>query len=97
MNKRWKIALYTVLVLAIIAVIWLMFGNTNPNVETPDYENTDTPIEEETVDTWNNTINYENTNTFEEDVMKDLEWFFGTNNGYEDIEWEYWFTSDEAE
>ncbi len=74
-----------------------MFGNTNPNVETPDYENTDTPIEEETVDTWNNTINYENTNTFEEDVMKDLEWFFGTNNGYEDIEWEYWFTSDEAE
>jgi hypothetical protein len=43
--------LYVVLVLAIIAVIWLMFGNTNPNVETPDYENTDTPIKEETVDT----------------------------------------------
>ena len=34
---------------------------------------------------------------FEEDVMKDLEWFFGNNNGYENVEWEYWFTSTEAE
>jgi hypothetical protein len=37
------------------------------------------------------------TPTFEEDVMKDLEWFFGNNNGYEDIQWEYWFTSPENE
>jgi hypothetical protein len=39
------------LILAIIAVVWLMFGNTNPDVETPDYEDTETPVEEETVDT----------------------------------------------
>jgi len=97
MSKWWKITLYVILILAIIAVAWLMFWNTNPNVETPDYENTDTPIKEETVDTWNNTINYENTNTFEDDVMKDLEWFFWNNNGYEDIQWEFWFTSPENE
>ena len=97
MNKRWKIALYVVLILAIIAVVWLMFGNTNPDVETPDYEDTETPVEEETVDTWNtNTVSYENTDTFEEDVMKDLEWFFWNNNGYEDVQWEYWFTSTES-
>ena len=96
MNKRWKIALYVVLILAIIAVVWLMFGNTNPDVETPDYEDTETPIEEETVDTWNNAVSYENTDTFEEDVMKDLEWFFWNNNGYEDVQWEYWFTSTES-
>ena len=35
------------------------------------------------------------TNTFEEDVMKDLEWFFNDNNGYEDVQWEYWFTNPE--
>jgi hypothetical protein len=73
-----------------------MFGNTNPDVETPDYEDTETPVEEETVDTWNNTVSYENTDTFEEDVMKDLEWFFWNNNGYEDVQWEYWFTSTES-
>ena len=37
------------------------------------------------------------TNTFEEDVMKDLEWFFNDNNGYEDVQWEYWFTNPENE
>lgn len=71
-----------------------MFGNTNPDVEI----DTDTEIttEEEITDTWD-TTSYNNTDRFEEDVMKDLEWFFGNNNGYEDIEWEYWFTSPENE
>ena len=96
MNKRWKIALYVVLVLAIIAVIWLMFGNTNPNVETPSDVDNEVLTWEEISDSWT-TVTYENTDTFEEDVMKDLEWFFWTNNGYEDVEWEFWFTSTEAE
>jgi hypothetical protein len=46
MNKRWKVALYVVLLLALIAVVWLMFGNTNPSVETPDSEDTEVPVEE---------------------------------------------------
>jgi hypothetical protein len=70
-----------------------MFGNTNPSVEAPDSEDTEVSVEEKVSDSWNNTLTYENTDTFEEDVMKDLEWFFGNNNGYEDVEWEYWFTN----
>lgn len=95
MNKWLKIILYAILILTIIAVVWLMFGNTNPNVETQN----DTDVE---IYTWENleeitdTTEIE-TNSFEEDVMKDLEWFFGTNNGYEDVEWEYWFNNPENE
>jgi flagellar basal body-associated protein FliL len=97
MNKWWKITLYVVLVLTIIAVVRLMFWNTNPNVEIQN----DTDIDTNAL-TWENAeditgnINAE-TPSFEEDVMKDLEWFFGTNNGYEDVQWEYWFTSPENE
>ena len=95
MNKRLKIILYAILILTVIAVIWLMIWNTNPNIETTD--NTDAEILAwETIEDSTDTLEVE-TNTFEEDVMKDLEWFFGNNNGYEDIEWEYWFTSTEAE
>jgi len=70
-----------------------MFGNTNPNIETPDEDN-EILTWEEVSDSWT-TFTYENTNTFEEDVMKDLEWFFWNNNWYEDVEWEYWFTNPE--
>ena len=95
MNKWWKITLYVVLVLAIIAVVRLMFWNTNPNVEIQN----DTDIDTNAL-TWENAeditgnINAE-TPSFEEDVMNDLEWFFGNNNWYEDVEWEYWFTNPE--
>ena len=71
-----------------------MFWNTNIN--TPS----DTEIE---IWTWGEITNIwevpndENADTFEEDVMKDLEWFFGNNNWYEDVEWEFWFTEPENE
>ena len=97
MNKWWKITLYVVLVLAIIAVVRLMFWNTNPNVEIQN----DTDIDTNAL-TWENAeeitgnINAE-TPSFEEDVMKDLEWFFDNSNGYENVEWEFWFTSPENE
>lgn len=99
MQKRLKITLYIILILVIIAVIWLMFWKTNTNIETP----TDTDIEISTweeitknndwINNWN-TINFED-DTFEADVMNDLEWFFNDNNGYEDVQWEYWFTNAE--
>lgn len=91
MNKWRKIALYIILWLAIIAVIRLMIGNTNPNVEI--LETDETLIEEDIAEDTPPT--YEQKDTFEEDVMKDLEGFFGTNNGYENIEWEYWFNNPE--
>lgn len=93
MNKWRKIALYIVLGLAIIAVVRLMIGNTNPNVEI--LETDETLIEEDMTEDTPPT--YEQKDTFEEDVMKDLEGLFGTNNGYEDIEWEYWFNNPEDE
>jgi len=73
-----------------------MFWNTNPNVEISPETNNEALTWEEITDTWNSS-NYENTNTFEEDVIKDLEWFFNSNNWYEDVEWEFWFTNPENE
>jgi preprotein translocase subunit SecF len=93
MSKWWKITLYVILILAIISVVWLMFWNTNPNIEIQN----DTTIETltwENVEVIPETVDNE-TPTFEEDVMNDLEWFFENNKGYEDIEWEYWFTNPE--
>ena len=101
MPKRIKITLYIILILTIIAVVCLMFWKTNIKTEEP----TDEDIE---ILTWNDTINpidFEEPNlttntdspTFEEDVMKDLEWFFNDNKGYEDVQWEYWFTNPENE
>ena len=94
MNKWWKYALYITIILLLALVIRLMFGNTNPKVEISNGEDTEVLTWEEVKETWtNNTVNYKSTDTFEEDVMKDLEWFFGNNNWYEDVQWEYWFTS----
>ena len=97
MPKRVKITLYVILILAIIAVVWLMFWIKNSNVENP----TDTNIE---ILTWEeieeplDTINLEMEDwSFEEDVMQDLEWFFNDNKGYEDVQGEYWFTNPENE
>jgi hypothetical protein len=49
MTKELKIALYCLLAIAIIAVVWLMFGNTNPDVEIDT--DTETTTEEEITDT----------------------------------------------
>jgi len=80
-----------------------MFWKTNRSTDTQTLN--DTNIEE--ISTWEETENSNNNwdtveleiqeNTFENDVMNDLEWFFNDNNGYEDIEWEFWFTSIETE
>jgi len=70
-----------------------MMGNTNPDVEILDTD--ETLIEEEMAEDTPTT--YEQKDTFEEDVMKDLEWFFWNNNGYENVEWEFWFTNPENE
>ena len=93
MPKRIKIILYVILILAIIAVVWLMAWNRDINTEIA------TDIE---TLTWENVVEItENIDTqdptFEEDVMNDLEWFFGANNWYEDVEWEFWFNTPEDE
>lgn len=91
MQKRIKVTLYIILILAIIAVVWLMFWNSKPIIGTP--ENTEIFVEKND----NENINNSETKNFEEDVMKDLELFFNDSNGYENIEWDYWFTNAEFE
>lgn len=99
MQKRLKITLYIILILVIVAVIWLMFWQTNLKTETPVTLDTEEILTEQEISENNwDTIDLEpQENTFENDVMNDLEWFFNDNNGYEDIEWEFWFTSLETE
>ena len=63
------------------------FSKNDIDIETLTWENDE--VIPETVDN--------ETPTFEEDVMKDLESFFGNNNWYEDVQWEYWFINAEAE
>ena len=93
MKKGRKIALYCVIIIAIIAVIYLMFWF--PKYEAGEVDSTPEIL------TWEENMEIEDTYTedysFEEDVMEDLEWFFGNANGYENVEWEYWFTDAELE
>ena len=96
MPKRVKIILYVILILAIIAVVWLMFWQTNLK-ETPIDTNTEALTWEEVIESWDAVELELQNSTFEDDVMKDLEWFFNDNNGYEDVQWEYWFTNPENE
>lgn len=96
MPKRVKITLCIILILSIVAVVWLIIWNVK-KTQTPIDIAIETLTWEEIIDNWD-TIDLEpQNNTFEDDIMKDLEWFFGNNNGYEDIEWEYWFTNAELE
>ena len=98
MPKRVKITLYTILILAIIAVVWLMFWQTNIKTQVSTDTDSEILIEQEISENNWNTVDLEpQNNTFEDDVMKDLEWFFNNNNWYEDVEWEYWFTNPENE
>ena len=109
MKKEIRIALYCLLIIAIIVVTLLMLGSPKQiNIETglePTYlawendeeENVENVENVETVENTETTIPETQTPSFEEDVMKDLESFFENNNGYEDVQWEYWFINAEAE
>ena len=95
MNKWLKSILYIVLILAIIAVIYLMFWNRKIN----DGDSIDNTTQtEENVETTNEN-NLENTaienNNNEEDIIKDLESFFGNDNWYENIGWDFGFINTE--
>jgi hypothetical protein len=95
MKKRLKAILLLILVLVIWVVLYLSFGwwRRNDNIEVPSTPDVDLDVVEPTEpikleeEEWN----------FEEDVMKDLEWFFNNTNWYENIEGEYWFTDAELE
>lgn len=95
MKKRLKTTLYCIIAIAIIAVVWLMLWNIKTNTKKVDNVNIEN-ITWEDINENTNTLNVEDA-TFEEDVMKDLEWFFNNNNWYEAVEWEYWFIDADEE
>jgi hypothetical protein len=75
-----------------------MFWQTNLKTQISTDTDSEILIEQELSENNWNTVDLEpQNNTFEDDVMKDLEWFFNNNNWYEDVEWEYWFTNPEDE
>ena len=76
-------------------MLYLSFGwwRRNDNIEVPSTPDVDLDVAEPT-----EPIKLEEEEwDFEEDVMKDLEWFFNNTNWYENIEGEYWFTDVELE
>ena len=78
-----KIILWIVLAIIIIIIWFFIFWFPHNEVGEPN-------IYDEVL-IWSEEESVENVPTFEQDVMNDLESYFNTNNGYEDIEWEYWF------
>lgn len=95
MKKRLKVVILLILLLIVWAVAYLSFwGRRNDNVKN------ETPTPEVIEETWEESevISLEEEEwDFEEDVMKDLEWFFNSTNWYENIQGEYWFTDAELE
>ncbi len=95
MKKRLKVVILLILLLIVWAVAYLSFwGRRNDDIK--NEPSTPEVVEE----TWKvpETINLEEEEwNFEEDVMKDLEWFFNSTNWYENIQGEYWFTDAELE
>lgn len=95
MKKRLKVVLSLILLLVIWVVLYLSFGwwRRNDNIEVPSTPDVNLDVAEPT-----EPIKLEEEEwDFEEDVMKDLEWFFNNTNWYENIEGEYWFTDAELE
>ena len=92
MKKRIKIVLYCILWIILIITISLMLWWRKFNAWEPD-----TTLEELNWGDWseteNNSPKIQPSQSFEEDVMNDLEDLFNNSNGYENIEWEFWFTS----
>ena len=95
MKKRLKVVLLLILLLVVWVVLYLsLWWRRNDKVK----EEPATP--EVITETWDviEPISLEEEEwDFEEDVMKDLEWFFNSTNWYENIQGEYWFTDAELE
>ena len=92
MKKRIKIVLYCILWIILIITISLMSWWRKFNAWEPD-----ATLEELIWEDWseieNNSPKIQPSQSFEEDVMNDLEDLFNNSNGYENIEWEFWFTN----
>lgn len=91
MKKEVKIILYCVLAIVLIIVVFVLLWLTKDNAGEPDI-NIETELVE---DTTIQNQELQPTQDFEQDVMNDLESLFNNSNGYENIEWEFWFIDSE--
>jgi len=93
MNKKIKIVLYCILGIILIIAIFLMLWKSTNDAGEPD-TTPETIIWEDLVEIQNDyPEDTQRTQSFEEDVMNDLENLFNNSNGYENIGWEFWFTN----
>jgi len=89
MKKELKIILYCVLAIILIVVCCLVLWQSKNEAWEPDEA---TALEEVAESDNREAPNIQQpTQDFEQDVMNDLESFFNDNNGYENIQWEFWF------
>ena len=88
-KKELKIILCCIIALVAILVWFFIFWFPHNEVGEPN-------IYDEVL-IWSEEESAENVPTFEQDVMNDLESYFNTNNGYEEIEWEFWFIDTDNE
>ena len=91
MKKDVKIILYCVLAVILIVICCLVRWKSNQQAWEPENFTT----EEEIVEIEDTTDTKQPSQNFEQDVMNDLESFFNDNNGYENIQWEFWFINSE--
>lgn len=98
MNKKAKIILYCILGIVLVLVLCLMIWWSKHNAWEPDFSQEDN-WESLLQTTWSLTNDYENTQNniqnSEQDILNDLESFFNNSNGYENVQWDFWFIGTE--
>ena len=92
MKKEVKIILYCLLAVIIILVFCLMIWWHKHNAWEPDLLPEDLYEETEVEETTNNSQPTQNS---EQDILNDLESLFHSNDGYENVWWEYGFINTE--
>ena len=92
MKKEVKIILYCVLGVILILVLCLMIWWRKHNAGEPDVLPEELYDDAEIEDT---TTKIQPSRNSEQDILDDLESLFHSNDGYENVEWEYGFINTE--
>ncbi len=92
MKKEAKIILYCTLAIVLIFIVFVILWLKKNNAGEPDMNMETINMEDATIHSQTDP----STTDFEQDVMNDLESLFNSSNGYENIEWEYWFINSDS-
>ena len=101
-TKNLQILWWILVGILLFVVLFLIFGRDKNKIENPGLPNNiltgnnETKIDE--TDKIDEIYNETTTSgSFEDEFLNDLDAFFNGDNGYENIEWEFWFTNPDAE